>query len=33
VALIPEKVKEIRVAHIVGLDRQAVGGTHVRSAT
>ncbi|HKX75617.1 MAG TPA: alanyl-tRNA editing protein [Acidimicrobiia bacterium] len=31
VNLIPEYVKEIRVIDIVGLDRQADGGTHVRS--
>lgn len=31
VNLIPEWVKEIRVIDIVGLDRQADGGTHVRS--
>ncbi len=29
--LIPEKVDPIRVVDIVGLDRQADGGTHVRS--
>ena len=29
--LIPDSVKEIRVVDIVGLDRQADGGTHVRS--
>ena len=29
--LIPEWVQEIRVVDIVGLDRQADGGTHVRS--
>jgi misacylated tRNA(Ala) deacylase len=29
--LIPHSVKEIRVVDIVGLDRQADGGTHVRS--
>ncbi|MGH8911396.1 MAG: alanyl-tRNA editing protein [Acidimicrobiia bacterium] len=29
--LIPEWVEEIRVVDIVGLDRQADGGTHVRS--
>jgi misacylated tRNA(Ala) deacylase len=29
--LIPEDVPEIRVVEIVGLDRQADGGTHVRS--
>jgi misacylated tRNA(Ala) deacylase len=31
VDLIPEYVKELRVIDIVGLDRQADGGTHVRS--
>ena len=31
VNLIPEAVTEIRVIDIVGLDRQADGGTHVRS--
>jgi misacylated tRNA(Ala) deacylase len=31
VNLIPEAVKEIRVIDIVGLDKQADGGTHVRS--
>lgn len=31
VNLIPEYVSEIRVVDIVGLDRQADGGTHVRS--
>ena len=31
VNLIPEAVQEIRVVDIVGLDRQADGGTHVRS--
>lgn len=31
VNLIPEFVSEIRVVDIVGLDRQADGGTHVRS--
>ena len=31
VNLIPESVKEIRVVDIVGLDKQADGGTHVRS--
>ena len=29
--LIPETVEEIRVVNIVGLDKQADGGTHVRS--
>ena len=29
--LIPEAVTEIRVVDIVGLDKQADGGTHVRS--
>jgi misacylated tRNA(Ala) deacylase len=27
--MIPESVKEIRVVDIVGLDKQADGGTHV----
>jgi misacylated tRNA(Ala) deacylase len=31
VSLIPETVQEIRVVDIVGLDKQADGGTHVRS--
>ena len=31
VSLIPESVTEIRVVDIVGLDKQADGGTHVRS--
>jgi misacylated tRNA(Ala) deacylase len=31
VSLIPETVKEIRVVDIVGLDKQADGGTHVSS--
>jgi misacylated tRNA(Ala) deacylase len=31
VNLIPESVREIRVVDIVGLDRQADGGTHVRN--
>jgi misacylated tRNA(Ala) deacylase len=31
VNLIPESVEEVRVVDIVGLDRQADGGTHVRS--
>jgi misacylated tRNA(Ala) deacylase len=31
VSLIPESVEEIRVVDIVGLDKQADGGTHVRS--
>lgn len=31
VTLIPDSVKEIRVVDIVGLDKQADGGTHVRS--
>lgn len=30
-SLIPETVTEIRVVDIVGLDKQADGGTHVRS--
>jgi misacylated tRNA(Ala) deacylase len=29
--MIPESVAEIRVVDIVGLDKQADGGTHVRS--
>jgi misacylated tRNA(Ala) deacylase len=29
--LVPETVKEIRIVDIVGLDKQADGGTHVRS--
>lgn len=31
VSLIPEAVQEIRVVDIVGLDKQADGGTHVRT--
>ncbi|MEZ5261956.1 MAG: alanyl-tRNA editing protein [Acidimicrobiales bacterium] len=31
VSLIPESVREIRVVDIVGLDKQADGGTHVRT--
>jgi misacylated tRNA(Ala) deacylase len=31
VSLVPESVREIRVVDIVGLDKQADGGTHVRS--
>jgi misacylated tRNA(Ala) deacylase len=31
VNMIPESVKEVRVVDIVGLDKQADGGTHVRS--
>ncbi|HKA85857.1 MAG TPA: alanyl-tRNA editing protein [Acidimicrobiales bacterium] len=31
VSLVPESVTEIRVVDIVGLDKQADGGTHVRS--
>jgi misacylated tRNA(Ala) deacylase len=31
VSLVPDTVLEIRVVDIVGLDRQADGGTHVRS--
>jgi misacylated tRNA(Ala) deacylase len=31
VSLIPESVKEIRVVDIIGLDKQADGGTHVAS--
>ena len=30
VSLVPESVKELRVVDIVGLDKQADGGTHVR---
>lgn len=33
VSLIPDSVQEIRVVDIVGLDRQADGGTHVRSTS
>jgi misacylated tRNA(Ala) deacylase len=33
VNLIPEHVDPIRVIDIAGLDRQADGGTHVRSTT
>jgi misacylated tRNA(Ala) deacylase len=33
VNLIPDSVAEIRVVDIVGLDRQADGGTHVRSTS
>ncbi len=33
VNLIPESVRRIRVIDIVGLDRQADGGTHVRSTS
>ena len=33
VNLIPESVEEIRVVDIVGLDKQADGGTHVRSTS
>ena len=29
--IVPESVSEIRVVDIVGLDKQADGGTHVRS--
>jgi misacylated tRNA(Ala) deacylase len=32
VSLVPETVPEIRVVDIVGLDKQADGGTHVRSS-
>lgn len=32
VSLIPESVAEIRVVDIVGLDKQADGGTHVRTS-
>ena len=31
VSLVPEHVSEVRVVDIVGLDKQADGGTHVRS--
>jgi misacylated tRNA(Ala) deacylase len=31
VSLIPDSVREIRVVDIVGLDKQADGGTHVAS--
>jgi misacylated tRNA(Ala) deacylase len=31
VSLVPESVAEVRVVDIVGLDKQADGGTHVRS--
>jgi len=31
VSMIPESVPEIRVVDIVGLDKQADGGTHVQS--
>ena len=31
VNMIPESVKEIRVVDIVGLDKQADGGTHVHT--
>ena len=31
VSLVPESVAEIRVVDIIGLDRQADGGTHVRT--
>ena len=31
VNLIPQSVEEIRVVDIVGLDKQADGGTHVRT--
>lgn len=31
VSLVPESVAEVRVVDIVGLDRQADGGTHVRT--
>ena len=31
VNMIPESVNEVRVVDIVGLDKQADGGTHVRS--
>jgi misacylated tRNA(Ala) deacylase len=31
VSLVPEHVAEVRVVDVVGLDKQADGGTHVRS--
>lgn len=31
VSLVPESVKELRIVDIVGLDKQADGGTHVRT--
>ena len=31
VSLVPDSVNEIRVVDIVGLDKQADGGTHVHS--
>ena len=31
VSLVPDSVSELRIVGIVGLDRQADGGTHVRS--
>ncbi len=33
VSLLPESLREVRVIDIVGLDRQADGGTHVRDTT
>jgi misacylated tRNA(Ala) deacylase len=33
VSLVPESVREIRVVDIVGLDKQADGGTHVRDTS
>jgi misacylated tRNA(Ala) deacylase len=33
VSLVPEEVAEVRVVDIVGLDKQADGGTHVRSTS
>jgi misacylated tRNA(Ala) deacylase len=33
VSLLPETLREVRVVDIVGLDRQADGGTHVASTT
>jgi misacylated tRNA(Ala) deacylase len=33
VSLVPESVAEVRVVDIVGLDKQADGGTHVRSTS
>ena len=31
--LVPENIKDIRVVEIVGLDRQADGGTHVANTS
>ena len=33
VSLLPDSLREVRVIDIVGLDRQADGGTHVRATT